>query len=275
MLQTPEYHFTIDRKEDLLADIDVWEPALPGVFEKGHFHSYYEILVFLKGGGTHQMANELVEVEDYSIHVLTNNTFHELKRTTATDGFEIIFSDVFLHQLQQFDKKTNYVQYFLQSHVLNLNKENFNGFQVYFDELIKNKNNKSILYNLVSIIILKLISRGAGEKKITPNVPFERTLLALLNSHYKERQTVEFYASQLNMALNTFQRHTRAAFGKSIIELQNEKIIQEVKFLVSENEKSIKEIAYNFNFSNLSHFTHFFKKHIGVSPTAYRKSSLS
>src|SRR5688572_13544443 len=90
------YHFIIDGPSDLLADIDVWERAKPGVFEPGHFHSYYEILVFRKGGGTHQMANEIFAVEDYSIHCLTNNTFHELKRTIDTDGFEIIFSQVFL-----------------------------------------------------------------------------------------------------------------------------------------------------------------------------------
>jgi AraC-like DNA-binding protein len=273
MLQAPEYHFTIARQEDLLANVDVWEPALPGVFEKGHFHSYYEILVFLKGGGTHQMGDELVDVQDYSIHVLTNNTFHELKRTTETDGFEIIFSDVFLHQLQQFDVKTNYVHFFLQSHVLNLNKEEFEEFRVYFEELIKQKNNKSIFYNLVSIIIVKIISIGGKANQVTSNIPFERALLALLNAHYKDRQTVEFYASKLNMSLNTFQRHTKAAFGKSVIELQNEKIIQSVKFLVSQNEKSIKEISFDFNFTTLSHFTHFFKKHIGVSPSEYKKST--
>ncbi|MBC8045835.1 MAG: helix-turn-helix transcriptional regulator [Fimbriimonadaceae bacterium] len=275
MLQAPKYHFTIDHQEDLLANVDVWEPARDGVFEKGHLHSYYEILVFLKGGGTHQMANEIFDVEDYSIHVLTNNTFHELKRTTETDGFEIIFSDVFLNQLQQFDTKTNYVQYFLQSHVLNLKKDEFKEFQVYFTDLINNKNNKSFFYNLVSIILLKLISRGGMENKVTSNIPFERALLTLLNNHYKERQTVEFYASKLNMSLNTFQRHTKSAFGKSIIDLQNEKIIQAVKFSVSQKEKSIKEISFDFNFTNLSHFTHFFKKHIGVSPSAYKKSSLS
>ncbi len=275
MLQASQYHFTIDRQENLLANIDIWEPAREGVFEKGHFHSYYEILTFFKGGGTHQMANEIFEVEDHSIHVLTNNTFHELKRTTETEGFEIIFSDVFLHQLQQFDSKTNYVQYFLQSHVLNLTKEDFKEFQVYFTELINYKDNKSLFYNLVSIIILKIISMETLENKVTSNVPFERALLDLLNTHYKERQTIEFYASKLNMSLNTFQRHTKSAFGKSIIDLQNEKIIQAVKFLVSQNEKSIKEISLDFNFTDLSHFTHFFKKHIGVSPSAFKKSSVS
>src|SRR5688572_3688042 len=89
---SPGYHFTIERQEDLLANVEVWERATEGVFEPGHFHSYYEILIFKKGGGSHQMGNDTFEVMDHSIHILTNNTFHELKRTTETDGFEIIFS---------------------------------------------------------------------------------------------------------------------------------------------------------------------------------------
>jgi AraC-like DNA-binding protein len=276
MLRAPRYHFSIASQSDLLADVDVWEPALPDVYEKGHFHSYYEILVFKKGGGTHQMADDIFPVANCSIHILQSNNFHELRRTTETDGFEIIFSEVFLHQLQQFDKKTNYIQYFSQSRVLNFCAEDFAGLQVYFDELIRNKGNKSIFYNLVSLIILKIISgSGAESKALKPDPRFEKALLSLLNEHYKEKQSLEFYASKLVMSLNTLQRHTKAAFGKSIIELQNEKIIREVKFLLSQNERSIKEISFDYNFTDEAHFNHFFKKHVGLSPSAYRKASLS
>jgi|GEM_PF-1279519 len=275
MLHTPKYHFTIARQADLLADMDLWERAEEGVFEPGHFHSYYEILIFKIGGGTHQMGNDIYAVDDYSVHILTNNTFHELKRTIETDGFEIIFSQVFLEQLQQFDRKTNYIQYFSESRVLNFDGEEFSQLQVYFDELIKHKDNQSFFCNLVSLILLKLISSSRNEHKGTANITFEKAVLGLLNKHYKEKQTLEFYATKLNMSLNTFQRHTKSAFGKSIIELQNEKILQEVKYLLTKSEVSIKEISLDFSFTDESHFTHFFKKNIGVSPSAFRRTVLT
>ncbi len=270
----PNYHFTIERQSDLLANVEVWDPPVEGVFEKGHFHSYYEILIFKKGGGTHQMADEIFEVEDYSIHILTNNTFHELKRAAKTDGFEIIFSEVFLEQLQRFDVITNYLQYFSRSHVLNFTEEEFRDFQIFFDELIKQKENKSFFYNLVSLIILKIISSPLNQIKSPSNITFEKNLLALLSKHYKEKLGLDFYASKLNLSLNSLQRHTKTAFGKSLTEMQNEKIIQEVKFLLSYTDMSIKEILSDFNFADESHFTHFFKKHIGISPSSYRKSSV-
>ncbi len=275
MLRAPGYHFAIDRQSDLLADIDVWEPAEVGVFEKGHIHSYYEMLIFKRGGGTHQMADEIYEVADYSIHILANNNYHELKRTTATDGFEIIFSQVFLNQLQQFDKNTNYIRYFAQSRVLNFKEDEFREFQIYFDELIRHKNNKSFFYNLVSLIILKIISSDIEAGGSTTHITFEKSLIALVNKHYKEKQSRHFYASKFHMGLNTFQRRTKAAFGKSVIELQNERILQEAKFLISQNEKTIKEISADFHFSDEAHFNHFFKNHIGMTPAAYRKAALN
>ncbi len=59
-----------------------------------------------------------------------------------------------------------------------------------------------------------------------------------------------------------------------MVELQNEKIIQEVKFQLAQTDKPIKEVAFDFNFSDESHFTHFFRNHIGLSPSEYRKSAL-
>jgi AraC-like DNA-binding protein len=275
MLLAPKYHFAIARQSDLLADIDVWEPPQPGVFERGHVHSYYEVLVFKKGGGTHQMADDVFDVADGSIHVLAPNNFHELKRAPETDGFEIIFSETFLQQLQQFDTKTNYRHYFSQSHVLNLGEEQFREFEIYFSELIKNRDNKSLFNNWVSLILLKIITSDTEKLALPANTVFVKDVLALLARNYQQRPSLEFYASNLNMAVATFQRHMKAAFGKSIVELQNEQVIQELKFLLSQSDKPIKQISGEYNFGDESHLNHFFRKHVGMSPSAFRRQAVS
>lgn len=58
------------------------------------------------------------------------------------------------------------------------------------------------------------------------------------------------------------------SFGEYIRKLRIEKAIQ---FLNSSNY-SLSEIAYLTGFSDQSHFTRIFKKHIGKSPSAYKKS---
>lgn len=44
------------------------------------------------------------------------------------------------------------------------------------------------------------------------------------------------------------------------------------KYLISFSNRSVEEIAYEFRFSSPVYFARLFKKHFGVSPSAYRKS---
>jgi len=127
------------------------------------------------------------DVTDHSIHVLEPNRFHELKRTTENDGFEIIFSEAFLQQLQQFDKKTAYIQYFSKSHVLNLSESQFREFEGHFSELIKGKDSKSLFNNWVSLILLKIITSDTEQALLPVSSKFANGVLSLLRRNYQHR----------------------------------------------------------------------------------------
>jgi len=57
------------------------------------------------------------------------------------------------------------------------------------------------------------------------------------------------------------------SFGDYIRKLRIEKAVQ----LMVDPRKTLSEIAYLTGFSDQSHFTRVFRKHLGVSPSAYRK----
>lgn len=61
------------------------------------------------------------------------------------------------------------------------------------------------------------------------------------------------------------------SFGDYIRKLRIEKSIQ----LLNESDHSLAEIAYLTGFSDQSHFTRIFKKHMGKSPSEYRKEQRS
>lgn len=48
--------------------------------------------------------------------------------------------------------------------------------------------------------------------------------------------------------------------------------ILEIKALLRSSSLSVQEIAYRFEFPNLSFFGRYFKKHTGMSPLQYRGS---
>ncbi|TWJ17981.1 helix-turn-helix protein [Bacteroides zoogleoformans] len=51
----------------------------------------------------------------------------------------------------------------------------------------------------------------------------------------------------------------------------NEYAIEQIKQELKHSDKSIKEIADEFNFSNQSFFGKYVKAHLGMSPAQYRR----
>ncbi len=275
MIITPDLHFKIESNSDLLASIDVWEKALPGIFEKAHSHAYYELLIFNQGGGTHRIGNDEFAVDSRSIHLVPSNTIHELKRTVETDGYEIIFSSVFLNKLQEFDIKTNYLLFASKASVSVFSSDEFEIFINYFNKLVSSGTSPSMFYNIVAQFMLELISKNKIISTQQTDIAFEKRIRDLISLHFKEKRSLNFYATQLNMSIVTLQRKTKVCFGKTVTEMQNEKILQEIKYLLSKRETSIKDLVYDFNFYDESHFNRFFKSQVGVTPSNYRKQILN
>ena len=274
-MENTNTHFTIAAKDDLIADIDIWDAPIPGVYEPAHSHAYYEILVFNTGGGTHRIGNNIYDVADFDIHFVPANTIHELKRVANTDGYEIIFSEMFLNKIQTFDPKTNYFQFANYEQVIHLNAADFELFRGYFNKLTAYKTQSSLFNSVVALFILQLIQYTTTSKLPVNEIDLERNIRLLINEYYKSKPPLEFYADKLNMSVNTLQRKSKLLFGKSIIEIQNEKILQSIKYLLANTGTPIKEIVFDYNFYDESHFNRYFKKQTGVTPSQFKSTILS
>lgn len=86
-------------------------------------------------------------------------------------------------------------------------------------------------------------------------------------------RSVSYYADELCYTPKHLSKMIKDACGKTPLELINEQAIGHIKHRLKHSDKSIKEIADEFNFSNLSFFGKYVKKHLGVSPQHYRNRS--
>jgi AraC family transcriptional regulator, transcriptional activator of pobA len=59
--------------------------------------------------------------------------------------------------------------------------------------------------------------------------------------------------------------------GKTASELLQDRIIAEAKILLKNGQISQKEIAYQLGFDTPNYFSSYFKKHTGVSPSAFKE----
>ncbi|RXM46974.1 AraC family transcriptional regulator [Flavobacterium sp. YO12] len=93
----------------------------------------------------------------------------------------------------------------------------------------------------------------------------------LENNFQKERQP-SFYAAKMGISPNNFSKICKQYFLKTPSTLIHERVILESKKLIHLTYKSMKEIAAELNFDDENYFSRYFKKHTGITPTAFREN---
>lgn len=96
--------------------------------------------------------------------------------------------------------------------------------------------------------------------------------LHLLFEYVKEKHLVTFYAGKLFITPQYLSSVLNELSGKSANKWIDEALIAEAKLLLKTPQVTVQEVADMLHFSDQSTFGKFFKKHVGLSPTEYRKS---
>jgi AraC family transcriptional activator of pobA len=95
---------------------------------------------------------------------------------------------------------------------------------------------------------------------------------ALIERDYKKSRDVSYYASLLHITpkhLNTVTHRVTHLSSKVIIDHYT---VLQIKLLLRNSTQSVKEIAWDYNFSNSSFFCRYFRRHTNMTPQQYRKS---
>lgn len=96
-------------------------------------------------------------------------------------------------------------------------------------------------------------------------------LLDAIVEHHREASDVRYYADLLNVSSRYLAQVTRRISGKSPKAIIDDYLIHEIELQLKSTDNTVQEIAYRFGFSSQAHFTKFFKKLKGISPTEFRK----
>ncbi len=80
-------------------------------------------------------------------------------------------------------------------------------------------------------------------------------------------------ALKANMSVSKLGKIFKQIFGESIYNYYQKMKMQEASFLLREKKLSVSEVGYQLGFSNLSHFSRLFEKHIGMTPKKWQKEA--
>lgn len=93
----------------------------------------------------------------------------------------------------------------------------------------------------------------------------------LVTIHFVRHRDVAFYADELCISKSYLATVTRSMIGKTPKQLIDNRIIQEIKIMLTLSNASLQEIVDHLNFPDQSYLGRFFKHHTGVSPSEYRR----
>ncbi len=109
---------------------------------------------------------------------------------------------------------------------------------------------------------------------LTQHVEAASRFKSLVVKYYQTAKSVAYYSEKLGVTSAFLNKSTRSHFGKSAKEIIQEVLLIHAKTMLENSEVGVKEIAYQLNYTDYSHFVKFFKAQVGVSPAQYRENSL-
>ncbi len=97
-------------------------------------------------------------------------------------------------------------------------------------------------------------------------------LLTLIADNCQKHSDVQFYASQMNVSPHYLAQITRRMASVSPKQLIDDYLLKELVVALRSTDLTIQEVAYRYGFTSQSHFTKFFRKLTGETPTEYKKA---
>ncbi|MBR4312860.1 MAG: helix-turn-helix transcriptional regulator [Bacteroidaceae bacterium] len=94
--------------------------------------------------------------------------------------------------------------------------------------------------------------------------------MLLVNEHCKSLHTVDAYADQLHISPQYLGRICRMYDVRGPKEIIDDLLILQLKSTIKNTTKTMKEICYEYNFSNLSFMSTYFRRHTGFTPKEFR-----
>jgi len=237
-----------------------------------HKHNnYFEIICLTQGQGSHTIDTKEYEIKTPVIFTIRKEQVHFWDISSEPEGFVLIIKKPFIENCLDKDIKRLISE--LSSHNCLYPKDNsaseiYKILQTEYSE--KKDSNQLIIAGLLKALLAKVLeSASPTYSKNSNNTTFQK-FSDLLNQEDPLNNKVNHYAELLNTSPQNLNTICRKETGHSATELISEHIINEIKRLLIYTDFNINEISSQLDFKDNSHFSKYFKRFVGLTPTQYR-----
>lgn len=246
-------------------------------------------LLCLNGNSSLLVNNNAYEVNQNDLLICSPYTI--IKPKTSSSDFECIglsLSEEYIKQIMLISSDSWKFKEFIENNpILPLSKEKCTVFQQYYDLLRSKltgtpiKHQKELTNALLQAFIYEF--HDSLEPFVNLNSPSQvfnsannlfNAFIDLLSSSYPKKRSVNYYAEKLFVSPKYLSSICKEKCGEPALKLIKDYVTRDIKYLLKCPDKSIKEIANELEFSNLSFFGKYVKNQLGISPKQFREQLL-
>lgn len=272
-------------------NIDFQLQKMELIFEKSngqpdiaHRHEYYTLLLVEKANGIHTIDYAEFSFDYLEVHFVSPGQVHQVVLSKKPKGSVITFTKDFLIENNipiSFISNINLFQTFDNTPPLKLDKATFVRLNNIIEEMgtcfsANLDYEKRAIGALLQLFLIYCNNSSKLDKaqinEENRGICILRDFKGLVEEKFKEWHKVKEYASEIHISPKHLSQTVKNITGKVAKEHIQDRLVLESKRLLLHTTLTIKEIAYKIGFKEPLHFSGFFKKNVGVSPSKFRNN---
>lgn len=248
-----------------------------------HFHTFYELCILLSPHATHFLEGKPYDLQCFDIIGIPPNTLHKTEYPEGDRCRRII------------------IQFNLPKNVMGLSNEYEQLTGIFnrdvpifrFDAELRSKiysklNNifmlaektdpmRDLIIHLKFIEFLTLLYLNQDKNQYSNGAemsPMEKKIYSItsfIHTHYSEDLSLEFLAKKFYISSCYLSHQFKDVTGFTVTDYIQMTRVRNVQSVLIGSKMPITEAASSCGFSSFSQFNRVFRKHIGVSPSQFRK----
>lgn len=287
-LYQDKYYIHVNEENDTMFyffDYDVRSADLNMQFQ--HFHTFYELCILLCPNAIHFIEGIPYEVQAFDIVGISPNRLHKTQYPTGRPCKRLI------------------IQFNMPAHVSGLSNEYEQLLSIFnrdipifrFDSELQRRlygklndiyqlapqkdpmRNLIIHQKFIEFLILIFLNQNsniyANETDLTELEQKIYSVAGYIHAHYPEDLSLDSLAKHFCISASYLSHRFKEVTGFSVTDYIQMTRIRNVQALLINTKIPITEVAEPCGFNCFSQFNRVFRKHIGMSPSKYRKQSQS
>ena len=232
-----------------------------------HRHRFWQLIVFRESVGVHEVDMVERPFGANSVVLLAEGAVHRFADADA-DGWLVHFAaDHFVRTERDAGTLMHLRVLAGQTPLLELDDATFRRTMDSLAEEYGREPRDLDLERSLLDVLLRAVMRALPDAHRDDAV---LRFLARVEARYTHHDPVGAYAKALGMGERGLFEVTRRALDKTPGEVLVDRVMLEARRQLAHSEQQVSQIAYALGYADPGYFARLFKKHFGLSPTAYR-----